>query len=77
MQLLPEIENGHVVLHLGGELDKEGAVTVARLISQSMGDFAIDFTSVASIDNDCLDIVEEAISRCPYRLSLRGAERLS
>lgn len=76
MQLLPAIENGHVVLHLGGELDKEGAATVARLIGQSKGDFAIDFTRVDRIHVEGLDIVEQAINSCPYHLSLRGAEGL-
>ena len=65
------------MLHLGGELDKEGAATVARLIGQSKGDFAIDFTRVDHIDVECLEIVEQAINRCPYHLSLRGADGLS
>ncbi len=78
MRLLPAIEDGHVVLHLAGALDKEGAATVARLIGQSMGDFALDFTEVEECtDRECLEIVEQAIRRCPYHLSLRGAARLS
>ena len=77
MQLLPAIENGRVVLHLGGELDKEGATAVARLIGQSKGDFVIDFTRVEHADSDGLEIVEQAISNCPYRLSLLGTDRLS
>ena len=51
LQMLPSIEDGRVVLRLGGELDGEGAAAVARLIGQSMGDFSIDFTDVRRVEH--------------------------
>jgi anti-anti-sigma regulatory factor len=70
--MLPVIENGHVVVRLDGELDAEGAATVARVIGQSQGDFELDFSGVARIDDAGLKVVADAIRRCPYRLALRG-----
>jgi anti-anti-sigma factor len=72
LQMLPSIEDGHVVLHLGGELDNEGAATVARLIDQSMGDLSLDFTRVSSLDESGLPVLADAIRRCPYRLAVLG-----
>jgi len=76
LQMLPSIENGHVVLRLGGELDGEGAAAVARLIGQSMGDCLIDFTGVQRVEDDGFTVLAQAIRRCPYRLELRGFEKL-
>jgi anti-anti-sigma regulatory factor len=70
--MLPVIENGHVVVRLDGELDAEGAATVARVIGQSQGDFELDFSGVASVDDAGLEVVAAAIRQCPYRLALRG-----
>jgi anti-anti-sigma regulatory factor len=72
MQLLPSIEDGHMVLHLGGEIDGEGAATVARLIGQSMGDLSIDFTDVDRVEDAGFSVLSDAIRRCPYRLVVRG-----
>jgi anti-anti-sigma regulatory factor len=72
LQMLPSIEDGHVVLRLGGELDGEGAAAVARLIGQSMGDFAIDFTDVRQVEDTGFDVLTQAIRRCPYKLVVRG-----
>jgi ABC-type transporter Mla MlaB component len=72
LQMLPSIEDGRVVLHLGGELDGEGAAAVARLIGQSMGDFAIDFTDVKRVEDTGFAVLAQAIRRCPYRLVMRG-----
>lgn len=72
LQLLPDIEDGHLVLRLGGEIDGEGAATVARLIGQSKGDCAIDFTDVKKVEEAGFAILAQAIRRCPYRLQLRG-----
>jgi anti-anti-sigma regulatory factor len=74
LQMLPSIEDGHVVLRLGGDLDGEGAVAVARLISQSMGDFSIDFTDVKRVEDAGFDVLAQAIRRCPYKLVVRGLE---
>jgi anti-anti-sigma regulatory factor len=74
LQMLPSIENGHVVLRLGGDLDGEGAAAVARLISQSMGDFSIDFTDVKRVEDAGFDVLAQAIRRCPYKLVVRGLE---
>jgi anti-anti-sigma regulatory factor len=72
LQMLPSIEDGHLVLHLGGELDTEGAATVARLIGQSMGDFAIDFTDVMHVEESGFNVLAQAMRRCPYKLVVRG-----
>ncbi|HYS10515.1 MAG TPA: hypothetical protein VEP66_17380 [Myxococcales bacterium] len=72
LQMLPSIEDGHVVLRLGGELDGEGAAAVARLIAQSMGDFEIDFTDVFKVEETGFDVLAQAIRRCPYKLVVRG-----
>ncbi len=74
LQMLPSIEDGHVVLRLGGELDGEGAAAVARLIGQSMGDFSIDFTDVKRVEDAGFDVLAQAIRRCPYKLVVRGLE---
>jgi anti-anti-sigma regulatory factor len=72
LQMLPSIEDGHVVLHLGGEIDGEGAAAVARLIGQSKGDFSIDFTDVQRVEESGFDVLAQAIRRCPYKLVVRG-----
>jgi len=72
LQMLPSIENGHMVLHLGGEIDSEAAAAVARLISQSMGDLDIDFSDVARVEDSGFTVLAQAIRRCPYRLVVRG-----
>lgn len=72
LQMLPSIEDGHVVLHLGGELDGEGAAAVARLIGQSKGAFEIDFTDVHKVEETGFNVLSQAIRRCPYRLVVRG-----
>ena len=72
LQMLPSIEDGHVVLRLGGDLDSEGAAAVARLIGQSKGDFAIDFTDVHRVEDAGFTVLAQAIRRCPYRLVVRG-----
>ena len=72
LQMLPSIEDGHLVLRLGGELDSEGAATVARLIGQSMGDFAIDFTDVMRVEESGFNVLAQAMRRCPYKLVVRG-----
>lgn len=77
LQMIPVIVDGHVVVRLGGELDAEGAATVARVIGQSQGDFELDFSGVGRIDNAGLEVVAAAIRQCPYRLALRGLADLS
>lgn len=72
LQVLPSIENGHLVLHLDGELDGEAAAAVARLIGQSMGDCLIDCTEVRKVEEDGFTVLTQAIHRCPYKLELRG-----
>jgi anti-anti-sigma regulatory factor len=72
LQTLPSIEDGHLVLHLGGDLDSEAAATVARLIGQSMGDFTIDFSDVDRVEEKGLGVLGQAIRECPYRLEVRG-----
>ena len=72
LQMLSSIEDGHLVLHLGGEIDDEGAAAVARLIGQSMGDFALDFTDVRNVEQVGFTVLAQAIRRCPYKLVLRG-----
>jgi anti-anti-sigma regulatory factor len=72
LQMLPSIEDGHLVLRLGGELDSEGAAAVARLIGQSMGDFAIDFTDVMRVEESGFNVLAQAMRRCPYKLVVRG-----
>ncbi len=72
LQMLPSIEDGHLVLRLGGELDSEGAAAVARLIGQSMGDFAIDFTDVMRVEETGFKVLAKAMHQCPYKLVVRG-----
>jgi ABC-type transporter Mla MlaB component len=72
LQMLPSIEDGHVVLRLGGDLDGEGAAAVARLIGQSMGDFSLDFTDVKRVEESGFAVLAQAIRRCPYKLVVRG-----
>lgn len=72
LHMIPAIENGHVVVRLDGELDAEGAATVACVIGQSQGDFELDFSGVARVDDAGLEVVADAIRRCPYRAALRG-----
>jgi len=80
LQMLPSIEDGHVVLHLGGEIDAQSAATVAEMIDHSMGDFSLDFTDVKLVEDAGFNVLAEAIHRCPYKLAVRGlpdAKRLS
>jgi ABC-type transporter Mla MlaB component len=72
LQMFSSIEDGRVVLRLGGELDGEGAAAVARLIGQSMGDFSLDFTDVNRVEQSGFAVLAQAIRRCPYKLVLRG-----
>ena len=72
LQMLPSIEDGRLVLRVGGDLDGEGAAAVARIIGQSMGDFSIDFTDVKSVENTGFTVLAQAIRRCPYKLVVRG-----
>jgi len=74
LHMLPSIENGHLVLHLDGELDGEGAAAVARLIGQTMGDFLIDFTDVGRIEEPGFTVLSRAMHRCPYHLEVRGLQ---
>jgi ABC-type transporter Mla MlaB component len=75
LQMLPSIEDGQMVLRLGGELDGEGAAAVARLIGQSMGDLSIDFTDVQRVEEAGFAVLSQAIRRCPYKLVVRGLEQ--
>ena len=72
LRMVSSIEDGRVLLRVGGELDGEGAAAVARLIGQSMGDFSIDFTDVKSVEDSGFTVLAQAIRRCPYRLVVRG-----
>ncbi len=72
LQMLPSIEDGHVVLHLGGEIDAQSAATVAEMIDHSMGDFSLDFTDVKRVEDASFNVLADAIRRCPYRLAVRG-----
>ncbi|HTO98706.1 MAG TPA: hypothetical protein VMK66_16770 [Myxococcales bacterium] len=72
LRMVSSIEDGHLVLHVGGELDGEGAAAVARLIGQSMGDFCIDFSDVKNVEDAGFTVLSQAIRRCPYRLAVRG-----
>jgi anti-anti-sigma regulatory factor len=72
MQLLPLIEDGHIVLHLGGDIDAQGASAVADLIGRSTNDFEIDFTDVTRVEEAGFPVLAEAIRRCPHRLVVRG-----
>jgi len=76
LQMHPSIEDGHLVLRLGGELDDEAAATVARLIGQSMGDCMIDFTEVSRVEESGFTVLSQAIRRCPYKLQLRGLQEM-
>ena len=53
---------------------KVAGAIVARLIGQSMGDFAIDFTDVKRVEDTGFAVLAQAIRRCPYRLVMRGLE---
>jgi anti-anti-sigma regulatory factor len=72
LQMLPSIEDGHVVLHFGGEIDAQSAATVAEMIDHTMGACSLDFTGVERVEETGLDVVTEAIRRCPYKLIVRG-----
>jgi anti-anti-sigma regulatory factor len=72
LHMLPSIEDGQMVIRLGGELDGEGAAAVARLIGQSMGTLSIDFTDVQRVEESGFDVLAQAIRRCPYKLVVRG-----
>ena len=72
LRMLPSIEDGRLVLHVGGELDGEGAAAMARIIGQSMGDFSIDFTDVKRVEDAGFTVLAQAIRRCPYKLVIRG-----
>ena len=72
LQMHPSIEDGHVVMRFDGELDAEGAATVAGMIDHSWGDFSLDFTDVARVEDAGFSLLAEAIRRCPYRLVIRG-----
>ena len=72
LQMLPSIEDGHVVLHFGGEIDAQSAETVAQLNDRSMGDFSLDFTDVKRVEDAGFGVLAEAIRRCPYKLVVRG-----
>jgi len=74
LQMVSSIEDGRVVLRLGGELDGEGAAAVARLIGQSMGDFSLDFSDVKRVEQPGFAVLAQAIRRCPYKLVVRGLE---
>jgi len=74
LQMVSSIEDGHVDLRLGGELDGEGAAAVARLIGQSMGDFSLDFSDVKRVEQSGFAVLAQAIRRCPYKLVVRGLE---
>ena len=74
LQMVSSIEDGRVVLRLGGELDGEGAAAVARLIGQSMGDFSLDFSDVKRVEQTGFAVLAQAIRRCPYKLVVRGLE---
>jgi ABC-type transporter Mla MlaB component len=77
LQMLPSIEDGQMVLRLGGELDGEGAAAVARLIGQSMGNLSIDFTDVLRLEKSSFAVLSQAIRRCPYKLVVRGLDQQS
>lgn len=77
LQMLPSIEDGHIVLHLGGDVDAQSAEALAQLIGQSKGEFAIDFTDVHRVEDDGFHVLAAAIRRCPYRLVVRGLEDAS
>jgi anti-anti-sigma regulatory factor len=72
LRMLTSIEDGHVVLRVGGELDGEGAAAVARLIGQCMGDFSIDFSDVQRVEHAGFTVLAQAIRRCPYKLAVHG-----
>ena len=74
LQMVSSIEDGRVVLRLGGELDGEGAAAVARLIGQSMGVFSLDFSDVKRVEQSGFAVLAQAIRRCPYKLVVRGLE---
>ena len=72
LQVLSSIEDGRLVLRVGGDLDDEAAAAVARIIGQSMGDFSIDFTDVRRVEEAGFTVLAQAIRRCPYKLVVRG-----
>ena len=71
LQMKPSIEDGHMVLRFGGEIDSQSAATVADMIDHTRGDCSLDFTD-AALEDASLDVLAEAIRRCPYKLSVRG-----
>jgi anti-anti-sigma regulatory factor len=77
LQMLPTIEDGHIVIHLGGDIDAESAAAVASLIDRSTSSFSIDFTGVGRVEDAGFTVLADAIRRCPYRLVLRGLEDTS
>src|SRR5947208_3015504 len=77
LQMLPSIEDGHVVLHFGGEIDEQSAATVAQMIDRSKGDCSLDFTDVKRVEAKGFSLLAEAIKRCPYRLAVRGLKGAS
>lgn len=77
LQMLPSIENGHLVLHLGGDVDAQSAETVAQLIAKSMGELALDFTDVRRVEDAGFTVLAAAIRRCPFRLEVRGLDDAS
>lgn len=74
LQMLPSIEDGHIVLHLDGDLDAQSAQAVATIIGQSKGEFSIDFTDVGRVEDAGFSVLADAIRRCPYRLVVRGLD---
>jgi ABC-type transporter Mla MlaB component len=74
LQMKPSIEDGHVVLHFGGEIDEQSAATVAEMIDHSLGDFSLDFSDVERVEDAGFTLLSEAIRRCPYKLAVRGLE---
>ncbi len=72
LQMLPTIEDGRIVLHLGGDIDEESAATVAQLIDRSTNTFSIDFSDVTRVEDAGFNVLAAAIRRCPHRLMVRG-----
>jgi anti-anti-sigma regulatory factor len=77
LQMLPTIEDGHIVLHLDGDIDAESAATIASLIDRSTSSLFIDFTDVGQVEEAGFTVLADAIRRCPHRLVLRGLEDAS
>jgi ABC-type transporter Mla MlaB component len=72
LQMLPSIEDGHLVLHFGGEIDEPAAAAVAGMIDHAMGACSLDFTDVTRVESAGFALLAEAIRRCPYQLLVRG-----